>query len=122
MFCIRQISSSGHRLRTSHLSSYLHPSYLLPGCASFMSQTRAISGSSKRKASDPDDSAHAPAVNAKKSKVHSSDDAEKSSASSNGQPTNKVLPTVMNFPTRSADVLRMVAWNVTSLASSQKKG
>jgi hypothetical protein len=38
-----------------------------------------------------------------------------------GQPTNKVLPTTINFPPRTPGTLRLATWNICGLAASQKK-
>ena len=39
----------------------------------------------------------------------------------NEQPTNTVLPTTIEFPTKTEGCLKISAWNILSLASSQKK-
>ena len=41
---------------------------------------------------------------------------------SNGLPTNKVLPPNITFPPKAPGSIRMIAWNICGLASSQKKG
>ncbi|TRM62659.1 Endonuclease/exonuclease/phosphatase [Schizophyllum amplum] len=40
----------------------------------------------------------------------------------NGQPVNKVLPVNIVFPKKNEGCLRLAAWNVCGLATSQKKG
>lgn len=54
---------------------------------------------------------------AKQAKQAATDDAK----APNGQPTNRVLPVNIAFPSRTAGTLRLVAWNVCGLAASQKK-
>lgn len=41
--------------------------------------------------------------------------------SDSGMPTNKVLPTKIEFTPREPGTLRLVTWNVAGLAASQKK-
>jgi hypothetical protein len=65
-----------------------------------------------------------PSVVSKKAKTadNAADGKEDPLPTGNGQPNNKVLPINIVFPQRAENALRIAAWNVTSLASSQKKG
>ena len=91
-----------------------------------MPQNRAVS-STKRKAtpdSDGEKPAGADKTKTKKAKVAvpaASDPAEQTGLAPNGQPTNKVLPVKISFPPRAEGATRIASWNITSLASSQKK-
>jgi hypothetical protein len=77
--------------------------------------------SSKRKVSVDSDGESSGVAATKKPKIDTSRP-ENTVLASNGQPTNKVLPVKIEFNPRPADTLRIAAWNVTSLASSHKKG
>ncbi|ESK94607.1 exodeoxyribonuclease iii [Moniliophthora roreri MCA 2997] len=80
--------------------------------------------SSKRKASDTEDEG-APAAKPTKSTKKAKLDAEASTTSAgaeDAQPTNKVLPVNIIFPSRNPGTLRFACWNVCGLATSQKKG
>ncbi|KAL1741316.1 Endonuclease/exonuclease/phosphatase [Schizophyllum fasciatum] len=71
----------------------------------------------KRKA-DSDSEADEPKASAsKKAKTSKADERP-----GNGQPTNKVLPVNIAFPKKHEGCLRIAAWNVCGLATSQKKG
>ncbi|KAF9075155.1 Endonuclease/exonuclease/phosphatase [Rhodocollybia butyracea] len=82
--------------------------------------------SSKRKlvSDSEDDNTNAAAASSssnKKAKVSPSNTSE-NLLSSNGQPTNKVLPVNISFPARIPGTIRMATFNVCGLAASQKKG
>lgn len=79
--------------------------------------------SSKRKliSDSEDDAIAASSSSSKKAKVSPSNTSE-NMLSSNGQPTNKVLPVNISFPARhSGTIIRLATFNVCGLAASQKK-
>ncbi|KAI0064470.1 hypothetical protein BV25DRAFT_1869179 [Artomyces pyxidatus] len=78
---------------------------------------------SKRKAETSDDEergSSSTATKAKKTKV--STPAVNSGFAPNGQPTNKVLPTKIEFPPPSEGSWRIAAWNICGWNASHKKG
>ncbi|TDL24872.1 hypothetical protein BD410DRAFT_766433 [Rickenella mellea] len=74
---------------------------------------RNSSSMSKREAS-PDASTENDTRSSKKAKVELKP--------ANTQPTNKVLPTVIQIPKKPEGSIRIASWNVSGLAASQKKG
>ncbi|TFK54794.1 hypothetical protein OE88DRAFT_1624301 [Heliocybe sulcata] len=78
----------------------------------------------KRKASDSDAGSgeEAPKASTSKRAKASPPDGETPGTAANGQPTNKVLPTTIVFPKKSAGMLRVATWNICGLAAAQKKG
>ena len=84
-----------------------------------MPPKRAAS-SSKRKASNSDSEEEFEKTT-KKPKVAVTGTGTESDRASNGQPTNKVLPTAISFPSRTEKSVRIASWNVCGLAASQKK-
>jgi len=75
--------------------------------------------SSKRERAQSDDEAGPSQKVDKKAKVDTSDS---TGLASNGQPTNKVLPTNITFPPRIDSTTRIATWNICGLAASSKKG
>ena len=77
----------------------------------------------KRKASeDSDDEASgSKARTSKKTAAAGSAQGDDSGIASNGQPTNKILPTEIKFPDKIDGTVRISSWNVSGLAASQKK-
>lgn len=100
--------------------------------ATSMPPKRAAS-SSKRKAeevssspediSDTERTSHKQPAKKKAKKQKPKDEGEEGEEglASNGQPTNKVLPTHIEFEPKSPGSLRIAAWNICGLAASQKK-
>lgn len=84
-----------------------------------MPPKRAASSSTKRKVvsdSEEGESSLPKASSSKKAKIEDS-----VGPGPNGQPTNKVLPSTIEFPARTPGSLRIAAWNICGLAASQKK-
>ena len=82
-----------------------------------MPPKRAAS-SSKRKASNSDSEQEFENTTKKPKVVVAGTESDRAS---NGQPTNKVLPTAIKFPSRTENSVRIASWNVCGLAASQKK-
>ena len=71
----------------------------------------------KRKAeSDDSEAEEVKASTSKKAKTTKAEERP-----GNGQPTNKVLPVNIVFPKKHEGCMRIAAWNVCGLATSQKK-
>ncbi|ETW86090.1 hypothetical protein HETIRDRAFT_100374 [Heterobasidion irregulare TC 32-1] len=83
-----------------------------------MPPKRAAS-SSKRKASNSDSEEEFEKTTKKPKAVVTGTESDRAP---NGQPTNKVLPTAISFPSRTENSVRIASWNVCGLAASQKKG
>lgn len=102
-FTNRCISAcSTHNLRLS-------PFYCIKYTSTTMPPKKATTSKSKRKAESDDDATR----DAKRPKA--------APESSSVQPTNKVLPTEINFPKKLAGTVRIASWNVAGLAAAQKK-
>lgn len=82
-----------------------------------MPPKRTASSTSKRKASPSEDDQESQSQS-KKAKTSTP---ESGGLAPNGQPTNKVLPEVINFPEKNEGTWRIASWNVSSLAAAQKK-
>lgn len=86
---------------------------------SLMPSKRA--SSSKRKAEPSDSEADSEAPAPKPAKKAKSKASTPPSPPANAQPTNKVLPTHIEFTPRAPGTVRIATWNICGLAAAQKK-
>jgi AP endonuclease 1 len=86
-----------------------------------MPQKRAESSGKRKGGSDSDGERPEVSIKRKKAKESASSSADDTGLAPNGQPTNKVLPIKISFPSRAENTSRIASWNICGLASSQKK-
>jgi len=88
-----------------------------------MPPKRPVSSGKRRAEPDSDGEKPEPvgSKQTKKAKVAAPDTVEQDGLAPNGQPTNKVLPVRISFPSRAENATRIAAWNICGLAASHKK-
>jgi len=105
------------RISKAHFFSLNHT----PGNSLLLSAMPAPSRSSSKRKIESDEESDPEVGISQSSQISKKIRKEKSFASENSQPTNKVLPAQIVLPEKLSGTSRVVTWNVSGFAASSKK-
>jgi hypothetical protein len=112
------------RVSKAHFFSLARPRLLsnhTPGNCLLLSAMPAPSRSSSKRKIENDEESDPEVGISQSSQISKKIRKEKSFASENSQPTNKVLPAQIVLPEKLSGTSRVVTWNVSGFAASSKK-